>query len=462
MNPKVGLLGLYLKLYDEVEPEKRERMDGFYGQVAGELQRRGTEVVTAPLCRVREEFESAVRRFEQEGALAIVTLHLAYSPSLESAPALARTPLPVIVCDTTPAAGYGPDQSPEELMYNHGIHGVQDMCNLLLRHDKPFVLEAGHWQDSDVLDRVARHVSGAHMAAHMRSMRAGLIGQPFEGMGDFHVAPAALRKSMGVQAVPLKPSVFRTLLAAVSDEEAAREEEEDRGRFTWSKASPEAVRRSVRTGLALRRWIAQERLGAFSFNFRHIDRSSPLETVPFLEASKLMAQGIGYGGEGDLLTASLVGALAAVNPETSFTEMFCPDWKNGWIYLSHMGEMNWRLADGKPRLIEMDYHFSDTGKPALVAGRFRPGRILLVNLAPLGEQQYRLIIAPAEMIEVKGRDKMEKSVHGWFEPQLPLADFLAAYSYLGGTHHLALTYQEDATSVETFGEMMGWDTVVVS
>jgi L-arabinose isomerase len=208
------------------------------------------------------------------------------------------------------------------------------------------------------------------------------------------------------------------------------------------------------------KWVAQERLDAFSFNFLSIDRSLGLDTVPFLAASKLLARGVGYGGEGDLLTASLGAALAAVWPETSFSEMFCPDWERGTVYLSHMGECNWRLLAGKPLLLEMDYKWSRAANPVYLAGRFKPGDFLLVNLAPMA-RGYRLIAAPARMLEVPGADRMERSVRGWFQPPLPLAEFLAAYSSLGGTHHLALSYGASADTVAAFGRMMGWDTQAI-
>lgn len=38
----------------------------------------------------------------------------------------------IVVLDTTPTFDYSPAQHPNELLYNHGIHGVQDMCNLLV------------------------------------------------------------------------------------------------------------------------------------------------------------------------------------------------------------------------------------------------------------------------------------------------------------------------------------------
>jgi len=459
-RPKAGLLPLYLKLYDDSMPEKRPRVEAFYRQIAEALHQRGLEVLAAPVCRIKDEFQAAVRGFERDGARAIVTLHLAYSPSLESAGALAASRLPVIVCDTTPAYGYGPDQDPEELMYNHGIHGVQDLCNLLLRLGKPFFLEAGHWQRSDVLDRVVRDVLAARMAARMRTARAGLIGEPFRGMGDFYVAPSRLKKTIGIETLRLEPKRFRALAASLTQEELDREREQDRSRFEFREAKNEAYERSLRVSLAVEKWAAQERLDAFSFNFLSIRRGRGMDTVPFLAASKLMAKGIGYGGEGDLLTACLVSALASVFPETSFTEMFCPDWERGTIYLSHMGEFNWSLAEGKPLLLEMDYRWSDVQNPVYLAGRFKPGSFTLVNLAPMREG-YRLIASPAQMLPVEGQDRMERSVRGWFRPALPAAEFLAAYSRLGGTHHLALSYGADLQAVETFGRMMGWETTIL-
>ncbi len=459
-RPRVGLLGLYLKLYDDGMPQVRARVEVFYRQVAAALESRGLQVLTAAVCRVRPEFQAAVRGFERAGAEAIVTLHLAYSPSLESADALASSPLPVILCDTTPSWSYGPQSDPDELMYNHGIHGVQDLANLLLRRGKPFQLEVGHWEASDVLDRVARRALAARLAHRLRHARAGLIGEAFRGMGDFYVPPAKLRKDFGIRTLRLAAGRVRRLAGSLTARELERERELDRERFEFRDLESGTYERSLRASLTVEKWVAEERLDAFSFNFLSIDRSLGLDTVPFLAASKLLARGVGYGGEGDLLTASLGAALASVWPDTSFSEMFCPDWEHGAVYLSHMGECNWRLLTGKPLLLEMDYKWSRTANPVYLAGRFKPGEFLLVNLAPMA-RGYRLIAAPARMLEVPGTDRMERSVRGWFQPPLPLAEFLAAYSRLGGTHHLALSYGASADTVAAFGRMMGWDTQLI-
>ena len=90
-NLKAGLLPMYLELYDRVLPGIRIKMEEFYQTVAEEFAKRGVEVDGVPVCRVASEFRSAIGRFESNGVDAIITLHLAYSPSLESADALPAT-----------------------------------------------------------------------------------------------------------------------------------------------------------------------------------------------------------------------------------------------------------------------------------------------------------------------------------------------------------------------------------
>jgi len=459
---KIGLLPLYLKLYDDLDDgSRRRRIDEFPRTIAAGLEARGLEVILAPVCRIQKEFAAAVRKLETEKVDALVTLHLAYSPSLESSAALARTRLPVIVLDTTPTYSYAPTQDPEELMYNHGIHGVQDMCNMLVRNGKPFLVEAGHWQRSDVLDRVAALAVPAGMAARISRAKVGIMGTPFKGMGDFAVSPSKIKSTIGAVVKAMEPETLKGLLAGVKEKDVAVEVEEDLRRFALDGASPEAHARSVKLGLAVRRWIEREGLSAITFNFLNMEKKAGYITAPFLEMSKAMERGIGYAGEGDTLTALLVAALMAGFPETSFSEMFCPDWENGTVFLSHMGEVNPRLLDGTPQLREMDYKYSRTDNPALVVGRFKPGDIVLTNLAPAGGDGYRLIVSPAAMLPVSGTDRMKEGVRGWFRPALPVPDFLAAYSRLGGTHHLAVTYTRETKPIETFGRLMGWDVAVV-
>jgi len=216
---------------------------------------------------------------------------------------------------------------------------------------------------------------------------------------------------------------------------------------------------SSRINLLVRNWIRKEKLTAFTVNFLATSRDSVISVMPFLEAGKAMSRGIGYAGEGDVLTSALVGALASVYPDTSFTEMFCPDWKNNSIFLSHMGEMNINLTAEKPVLAEKEFPYTDAYNPIVAYGRFKKGEVIYVNLAPKPDCKFSLILSKGEMLDIDNTDKLANSIHGWFKPAIPIDDFLTLYSLEGGTHHSALIYGDDKVKSEIikFGAIMGWD-----
>ncbi len=444
---KFGLLPFYIRLYDEVASEWRPAMEAFADTIAAQFVQRGLEPVRAPICRVKSEFEAAVRAFEQAGAEAIVTLHLAYSPSLESIDALAATKLPVIVLDTTPDYAFGFEFG-DQVMRNHGIHGVQDCCNLLIRRGKPFLIAAGHWERDPVLDRVQDLLRSAAMAYRMRTARVGAVGGVFDGMGDFRVPDGTFGMTVVPFSAPPQPT----------EAEVEAERALDEARFERGAMGAGVHARSLRASLRLRRWIESARLDAFTISFPGINRAAGWETVPFLEASKAMARGIGYAGEGDVLTAALVSALLRAFPETSFSEMFCPDWAGNRIFVSHMGEINLALTAAKPLLAERNYAFSDTGNPALATGCFKAGQAMLVNLAPGRDASFTLISAP---VTLDAPDTPSTAGNtGWFTPEaMSVAGFLEAYSRVGGTHHLALAYQADRKTLDGFAALMGWTHV---
>ena len=458
-KPIIGLLPLYLKLYDDTSPEQRQAFRPFLESVEKGFRERGVEVISSEICRLSGEFAEAVDLFEQGQVDCIVTLHLAYSPSLECIDALSKTRLPILVLDATMDAHAYSDGA--WISYNHGIHGVQDMCNMLIRRSKDFVIEAGHIETSDVLDRVVRHIKGAKMANQMKNSRVGRIGEAFAGMGDFAVEPSILREVIGMTVLPATPQQIAKFLPDEDDPEVEAEVEKDRAQFDVSQVSSESHRLAVRTGLAVRKWIEKENLTALSINFLEITKAGKLPVMPFLEISKAMSRGLGYAGEGDVLTAALVGSMASVLGGVSFTEMFCPDWQDNMIFLSHMGEINIDLAGAQPVLLEKAWPYTDAKPPVFTAAAFKPGDAVFADLAPGPDDTFSLIISPVTLVAEKTEVKLAKSVRGWMKPCLPIEEFLAAYSEAGGTHHAAISYGDVVQELSSFSKMMGWQIIVI-
>ena len=225
--PKAGLLPFYLKLYDDLLPECRSGFDGFVGRIAAALETRGLAVQAAPVCRVADEFATAVRQFEADGVDCIVTLHLAYSPSLEAIEAFCATKLPIVILDTTMDADFGRSISPARIMYNHGVHGVMDFASMLRRRRRAFEIVAGHDADPRTMDRAADQVRAVIAAGALRGSRVVRVGNTFAGMGDFSVAEDVLSAKLGISVQQIGLDVLDAAVTNVTDAAVAKEVADD-------------------------------------------------------------------------------------------------------------------------------------------------------------------------------------------------------------------------------------------
>lgn len=454
---KIGFLPLYVKLYDDSAPNMRLRIDAFAKEVIELFKaKEDVEIIASDICRLENEFKDAVSFFEKEKVDSIVTLHLAYSPSLESEKALRDTKLPIVILDTTPNFDFTGDEDTTSISYNHGIHGVQDMCNLLVRNNKKFFIEAGHYLESDVISRVINRVKGIKIANEFQNSRVGTIGGAFDGMGDFRLSEN-LYSEIGIEKVVLSTEEARKYFESVSDAEIDALIAEDKEKYDIAEdISDQALKNALKGDLAVRKWITENNLTAFTANFRTVGKDFGLAGMPFAEANRAMERGIGYAGEGDVLTSAFTGALMSVSNEASFIEMFCPDWKNNLIFISHMGEMNTALSADKPKYMIKPMEYADIDTTWL-CGTYKEGNATLINLLPVANDKFRVIASLVDMRVPKCDKFRGSSTCGWFDPNKNIANFLEDYSKLGGTHHLCLMYGDERKVAETFANVMNYE-----
>lgn len=463
---KIGFLPLYIKLYDDCGSgaAARPRLEPFYERLACELEKRGFDVLRSSFCRTDDEFRSVVSHFKSEGAGVIVTWHAAYSPSLESIGALRDAGLPVVMLDTTETFDFSSTQNPGEISYCHGIHGVMDLSNLLLRSHIPFAVAAGHIEHSDVLDRAAGYIRAAAAAHSMLGSRTASVGGCFDGMGDFLISDREMRDIFGVEMIYPDGDELDSIRNSLTDEETEAEIARLSSLGTELEAVPQsAYADTARNSLALRHWLSDNRIDAFTVNFREIRPGCGLELMPFTEACYQMSRGTGYAGEGDALTASLVGALMKSYPDTSFVEIFCPDWKNNSILLSHMGEYNPRMTEGRGTVKAIDFIYGEAKDPVVVYDCYCGGSAVYVNLSRGADEKFKMILSPVTLLDIPAeQDNFKAKVRGWMRhDKLDTASFLEALGKRGAIHHSALVKGSSLGEMQFFAEVMGLPVEIV-
>ena len=291
---KVGFLPFYIKLYDDSNPHYRDPMVDYSNMMVHMLESQGLEVIKADeVCRIKPEFERAVEKFNREDVAAVITQHLAYSPSLESIDALLTLKAPIIVLDTT--VDYDLIRSANierRISANHGIHGVQDMCNLLKRNGKPYYICAGHALHSEVISETAGMCRAAAAAKAYQNARVGSVGGSFTGMGDFLVSDERYQNDIGATVAYMTPEISAAYVAKVTEEEVDAEIALDREKYTVEVHKTEEYRAATRSGLAVRKWMEDEKLDSCTVNFLTLDICG-LPKMPFPECCKILERGQG-------------------------------------------------------------------------------------------------------------------------------------------------------------------------
>lgn len=464
---KLGLLGLMPLLYERGGPKTRQTQDAFARKLAASWD--WAEVVYPGVCNTRQQVDAAVRSFHAERCDGVVVVCLTYAPSLISASALLETPLPVVLLDTQPDADPHNLEDEGFLTRNHGVHGIQDLANVLARGGmKPPIL-VGHWRDHLLITNLCDWARAAKARSLLRQMRTGLIGRPMAGMGDFAVDEAALLMRIGPEIVPVEPRRIAELAAAADPKAIGNRIAENQRTFDISDDLTAAQHEAaVRTSLALEAIMREDELDALAAHFLTISEDGRVPTLPFLAASKLLADGYGYAGEGDVCCASLTAAMQRVAGPADFVEMFSMDFTGEAVVMAHMGEGNYATASlgrkggRKPRLVPRPFPLAPTPEaPATPVFAPEPGLVTIASLAIAAEAKFRLVIA-AGVVAEWGPFEHVRHPHFKFEPAADLDVFLSEWSHAGGSHHQVMVRGDQANLLLAVADVLKIDAQIVA
>ncbi len=464
LRPKVGLLALTLELYETLAPAlRRQREEWVRASVLPALRPLADVVFPGAVFR-RRDVEAAVARFEAQGADALLVMLLSYSPSQSALPALKRTTLPLIVWNTQELFAVDDAFDVPKMIDNHGVHGTQDLCNVLLRSGVKFEYITSHLRDEAGISGLGNFFAAAAAVRRLRRARIGLLGYPFPGMGDFALDTTCMAATLGCEWVHLKIEDYILRANAANSRAVARLVADYRESYDVAPGVSAAdLNAAARVEIALRGMVADHKLDAFSYQFMAFGDDARTPTVPFVAASRLMADGLGFGGEGDLIAAAGSALLSWLSPPASFTEIFTIDFAGNGLFMSHMGEANVAMArkDRKIPLAVRPAPITRTRKRQLaLVVAFQPGPVTLCALTIGPGGGWRLIVTQGTVADFGPLASMCVP-HFKLIPAGDVRDVLTAYAKAGGPHHSAVCFGDARERLKIVAEMIKADYVEV-
>jgi L-arabinose isomerase len=224
---------------------------------------------------------------------------------------------------------------------------------------------------------------------------------------------------------------------------------------------------SAKAELALRSILTEKGAKGFTTNFDDLgtqDIDDPnfvgFDQIPGLASQRLMAEGYGFGAEGDWKSAALyrtVWFMSQGLPKgCSFLEDYTLnfDGKNSSILQAHMLEVCPLIAEERPRL---EVHFLGIGirksQTARLVFTSKPDNGVTATIVDLGNR-FRLIVNDVKCIKSKPLPKLPVASALW----IPQPDFevgAGAWIFAGGTHHSCFSYDLTSEYWEDYAEIAG-------
>jgi len=347
---------------------------------------------------------------------------------------------------------------------NQSAHGDREfgfICSRLRMERKVVV---GHWQDKEVLRSIGAWSRAALGALEARTLRVARFGDNMRDVAvtEGNKVSAQIKLDYEVQGYgigDLADAVTRVSEAKIT---ALVKQYGDEYKVSAKVLALPAVKEAARIEAGMRTFLEKGGFKAFTTNFEDLHG---MVQLPGLAVQRLMADGYGYGAEGDWKTAALVRIMKVMaeglKGGTSFMEDYTYhlDPKNMAILGAHMLEVCPSIASGKPALEVHPLGIGGKDDPARLVFRTRLGEAIAASMVQMGDR-FRLIVNTMKVIECPPMPKLPVASVLWI-PYPDLKTAARAWIYAGGAHHTSFSQALTAEHMADFADMTGIELVLI-
>ena len=224
----------------------------------------------------------------------------------------------------------------------------------------------------------------------------------------------------------------------------------------------ESLRDAARIELGLRAFLDETGAHAFTDTFEDLHG---IKQLPGIAVQRLMAEGYGFGAEGDWKTSALVRALKVMSHGLDGGASFMEDYtyhlpNGGQILGAHMLEVCPSIAEDKPTVEIHPLSIGGKEDPVRLVFTAAPGKAVNASIIDLGNR-FRLIVNCVTLIRPEHPLPMLPVARALWQPEPDVKTSAAAWILAGGAHHTALSRALTPDHLEDFAEMAGMEFLLI-
>ncbi|MEV0154287.1 L-arabinose isomerase [Micromonospora sp. NPDC050686] len=346
---------------------------------------------------------------------------------------------------------------------NQAAHGDREFGYIQSRLGVVRKTVAGHVSDPETVAAVAVWARAAVALAEVRRLRLVRFGDNMRGVAVTEGDKIEAERRFGVSVNTHGVNDLVAVVDAVADSHVdtlVKEYDELYAVSPELRAGGqrhESLRYGARIELALRQFLTEGGYGAFTTNFEDL---GGLRQLPGLAVQRLMADGYGFGGEGDWKTSVLLRTLkvmaAGLPGGTSFMEDYTYHLEPGHqlVLGAHMLEVCPSITANRPRLEIHPLGIGAREDPVRLVFDATPGAGLVVGMADMGDR-FRLVGNAIDVVEPLEDLPALPVARAVWAPRPDLRTSASSWLTAGGPHHTVLSTALTREHLEDFAEMAG-------
>ena len=352
---------------------------------------------------------------------------------------------------------------------NQSAHGDRELGYIMSRMRIKRKVVVGHWQEEKVQSKIGIWSRVALGCDEMKNLKVARFGDNMREVAvtDGDKVEAQIRFGMsvnGYDSSDITKKIEKVTSQQVNDLVKVYEKEYNLSdKLKLGGEMRESLIESAKIEIGLRTFLDEGGFKAFTDTFENL---GSLKQLPGLPVQRLMADGYGFGGEGDWKTAAMLRVMKVMayglEGGTSFMEdytyHFTP--QKSYVLGSHMLEICPTIADKKPSCEVHPLGIGGKEDPVRLVFNSPEGEAINASLVDMGNR-FRLIVNEVEAVK-----PMEDL------PNLPVARVLwdakpnldiAATTWIlaGGAHHTVYSQAITTEYMEDFADIFGIELLVI-
>ena len=323
---------------------------------------------------------------------------------------------------------------------------------------------AGHWSDKGVQKRIGDWMKVAAAYDFSRHLKVMRFGDNMREVAVTEGDKVETQIKLGWQVNTWPVGKLVDTMNAVTEEEIDALMKEYLDSYELATENLESVRYQAREEIAIRKMLDREGCRAFSNTFQDL---YGMRQLPGLASQHLMAQGYGFGAEGDWKVAAMTAIVKAMTEGqkggTAFMEDYTYHLVPGQEYSlgAHMLEVCPTVAEGRPRIEVHPLGIGDREDPARLVFEGHAGSAVVITLVDMGGRM-RMICQDIECVKpIMPMPNLPVARVMW-RAMPDLATGVECWILAGGAHHSVLSYDVDAEQMRDFARMMDIEFVHIS